>query len=888
LSLLYTIIIYPITLIIEIVFVASENLFKEAGLSIFFVSAAISVFCLPLYMIAEKLQEIERNIQKKFAPKIAKVKNVFKGDERYMILSTYYRQNHYHPVYAIRSSLGLLIQIPFFIAAYSYLSHLEALQGASFLFIKDLGKPDMLLPIIGGINLLPFIMTFINCASGAIYTKGLLIRDKFQIYGIAFVFLVLLYNSPSGLVLYWILNNVFSLIKNAYIKFPFKNKGIILLGIISLFTFVMAYYSLFIIHGSPRVRMLIAVLSISVGILPWVIPFLIKLLKKIKYTPWTTKESLPLFIFSVLILWTATGIFLPSMLIDASPQEFSFVDNIASPLYFIFITSVQSFGLLVLWPLMLYFLFPENIKKILSIFMAIISFFALCNMFIFPGDYGLISSDLVFTGTVSNNFKEISVNIIALLIVLSIILFIYLKGIKKILPALSLMLFIAITSLSFKTVYSINSEFKKLSEYFIREHQTEETISPIIQLSKTGKNVLVIMLDMAASVFIPYIFEESPELKQMYEGFIFYPNTVTFNGWTAGGAPPIFGGYEYTPQGINNRPDVPVGYKTNEALLVMPKLFSSSGFSITITDPPYAGGNWIPDLRIYDELTDVNAYITDGVYTNLWLEQNNISIPKRSEILKRNILLYSIFRECPIAFRQAIYYRGSWFAPFSENKMRLFLNGYTVLDYLDKLTGFDSPKENAAVFMVNNTTHETLFLQLPSYEPILIVTDYGKGRFSKENFYHINVAAIKRLSEYFDFLKLNNVYDNTRIILVSDHGVLDNTYVTKTSLPFHVDQFNPILLVKDFNAKGEIKTDMAFMSNADVPTLAMEGLINNPINPFTDKHFTSDDKNNPLLILIDRVQTYNNYEYIINQNNAFYVKDNIFDEKKWHRFGSLP
>jgi len=28
------------------------------------------------------------------------------------------------------------------------------------------------------------------------------------------VFFVLLYNSPSGLVLYWICNNVFSLIKN--------------------------------------------------------------------------------------------------------------------------------------------------------------------------------------------------------------------------------------------------------------------------------------------------------------------------------------------------------------------------------------------------------------------------------------------------------------------------------------------------------------------------------------------------------------------------------------------------------------------------------------------------------------------------------------------------
>jgi hypothetical protein len=374
----------------------------------------------------------------------------------------------------------------------------------------------------------------------------------------------------------------------------------------------------------------------------------------------------------------------------------------------------------------------------------------------------------------------------------------------------------------------------------------------------------------------------------MYEGFVYYPNTVTFNGWTEGGAPPIFGGYEYTPQGINNRPDVDVGKKTTEALLVMPRLFSSSGFSVTITDPPYAGGNWIPDLRIYNELSDVNAHITDGVYTNLWLEQNNIALPQRSEVLRRNILLYSIFRECPIAFRQTIYYKGSWFAPFSENKMRLLLNGYAVLDYLSILTGFESPKDNTAVFMVNNTTHESLFLQAPVYKPTLNVTDYGKGRFSKENFYHINAAAIKRLSEYFDFLKLNNVYDNTRIILVSDHGVLENTYITRTGLPFHVDQFNPILLVKDFDAKDEMKTDMTFMSTADVPTLAMEELIDDPVNPFTGRHITGEDKNDPLLILIDRVQRKNSYEIVLDRQNTYYIHTSIFDEKNWQRPEKLP
>jgi YidC/Oxa1 family membrane protein insertase len=888
-NILYTIIIYPITQILEFVFVFAQKLFKEEGLSIIFISGAVSVLCLPLYMVAENWQEVERNIQKKLAPKITKIKAVFGGDERYMILSAYYRQNNYHPIYVLRSSFGLLIQVPFFIAAYSYLSQLQSLQGVSFLFIRDLGKPDALIPVMRGINILPILMTLINCTAGAIYTRGLEIKEKIQIYGMALVFLVLLYNSPAGLVLYWTLNNIFSLAKNGYIKLPFRKKNFLLFGIISTFASLLIYYILFKHHGELKIRILIAVLSVAAGILPWIIPFLSRFIKKIKHISWTSKENLFIFIFSLLILWVATGIFLPSMLIGASPQEFSFIDDVKSPLFFIFNSAVQSFGLFIFLPLMIYFLFSEKVKKIFSILMVIVSFSALCNMFIFSGNYGLISSDLVFTGTVTNNLQEISLNISVLAILFIILLFIYnVREGKKILSFMVITLFIALVPFSIKNLFSINTEFKKLSQYYAPEQKTEESISPIFHFSKTGKNVLVIMLDMAESVFVPYLLEESPELYQKYDGFIYYPNTVTFNGWTSGGAPPIFGGYEYTPDGINNRPDISLHNKRNEALLVMPMLFSESGFSVVITDPPYADNNWIPDLRIYDDEKNVSGFVTDGIYTDLWLKRNNIILPPHSEVLKRNILWYAIFREIPLAFRQAVYYSGSWCAPFSEYRMRLFLNGYAVLDLLDELTDFKSGIENSAVLMVNNTTHENWFLQAPLYKPQLTVTDYGKGPFCREIRYHANAAAVKRLSDYFDFLRLHNVYDNTRIILVSDHGILDNSYVTKTNLPFHVDQFNPFLLVKDFNANGEMKTDMTFMTNADVPALAMIDLIESPVNPFTGNTVTAYQKNNPQLILIGRVHDKNENEIELNPRNTYYVHDNIFDEKNWNRPEKYP
>jgi len=842
-------------------------------------------------MVAENWQKEERNIQKRLASKIAKIKAVFSGDERYLILSAYYRQNHYHPIYALRSSFGLLIQIPFFIAAYSYISHLQSLQGVSFLFINDLGKPDALLSVARGegINVLPILMTLINCAAGAIYTHGLGFKDKVQLYGMALVFLVLLYNSPSALVLYWTFNNLFSLAKNGYLQITFRKKRFLLFGIITVLAFSLSFFILFIYHGNSRVRSFIAVLSVVAGIFPWIIPFLIHSIKKIKYISWTSRETLFLFLFSLLILWAATGIFLPSMLIGASPQEFSFIDNVSSPLVFILNTSIQSFGLFIFWPLTIYFLFSEKTKKIISIFMVIISFSALCNMFIFSGDYGLISIDMVFSSNVTHNMREILINISILAILSLILILIYIKGAKKILSFFVVTFFIALVPFSIKNLFFINAEFKKLSKYYLPEQKTEETISPIFHLSKNGKNVLVIMLDMAESVFIPYIFDESPELYQKYDGFVYYPNTVTFNGWTLGGAPPIFGGYEYTPEGMNKRSDIPLHKKRNEALLIMPMIFSVSGFSVVITDPPYADENWIPDLHIFDDIKNVSGYITDGVYTDLWLKRNNIILPAHSEVLKRNILWYAVLREIPLAFRQGVYYKGSWCAPFSGYQMRVFLNGYAALDFLDELTDVKNEIEGSTILMVNNTTHENLFLQAPLYEPKLTVTYFGNSRFSNAIRYHANAAAIKRLSDYFDFLKLHEVYDNTRIILVSDHGISDNSFITKTSLPFNVDHFNPLLLVKDFNARGDMKTDMIFMTNADVPSLAMKNLIENPINPFTGKSVTSkEQKLNSQLIIINNIHNKNENEVEINLRNTYYIHDNIFDEKNWKKPERLP
>ena len=191
----------PLVLLFETIYAFALRYVHDPGIAIIFLSLAMNLLVLPLYRRADKMQAEERDLEDRLRPWVTHIKKTFRGDERFMMLQTYYRQNNYRPVQALKGSLPLLLEIPFFISAYHFLSGLRLLAGEPFGPINDLALPDGLLSIAGvTINLLPILMTIINAVSTAIYMQGMPLKNKLQMYGMALIFLVLLYNSPSGLV----------------------------------------------------------------------------------------------------------------------------------------------------------------------------------------------------------------------------------------------------------------------------------------------------------------------------------------------------------------------------------------------------------------------------------------------------------------------------------------------------------------------------------------------------------------------------------------------------------------------------------------------------------------------------------------------------------------
>jgi membrane protein insertase Oxa1/YidC/SpoIIIJ len=80
LDFLFTIIIYPVRLALECVYaILSISIFKEnTALSLTLLSLFVNTLCLPLYAKAERLQQHERDIQKRMAKRAASIKNILR------------------------------------------------------------------------------------------------------------------------------------------------------------------------------------------------------------------------------------------------------------------------------------------------------------------------------------------------------------------------------------------------------------------------------------------------------------------------------------------------------------------------------------------------------------------------------------------------------------------------------------------------------------------------------------------------------------------------------------------------------------------------------------------------------------------------------------------
>lgn len=902
LSILETLLIGPLKLAFEIIYESAYRIVGHPGLAIIFLSLAMNILVLPLYRRADAMQEQARDREAKLHDGVAHIKKVFSGDERMMILRTYYRQNDYKYTDTLKGSVSLLLEIPFFLAAYQFLSKLEIIKGVSLGPITDLGAPDGLL-VIGGVtlNLLPILMTLINVVSSALYLKGFPLKTKVQLYGIALFFLIFLYASPACLVFYWTLNNVFSLGKNIFykMKHPAKVLRILCAAIgLAISLYGAAFYDTIYYKRKAMV--------IVVGLL-LLLPLLYEKMKKAVHFHQKKSGLHPngrLFLLGTIFLTILIGLLIPSAFIADSPQEYVDITYFHNPLWYIVCSLCMAAGTFLVWMRVFYWLASPRGKAVFDRLVWVLCGVAIVNYMFFGTDLGIISSSLQYENGLSFSRWQQFANLLILAAV-AVILYLCVCKWKRAVTDILLISIVALGAMSAWNLITIKTSVGKISV-----EQLVERGIPHFQISKTGRNVVVIMLDRAIGEYIPYFFQEKPELKEQFAGFTYYENTISFGGHTNFASSALFGGYEYTPVEMNKRASEPLVSKHNEALKVMPVVFSENDYLVTVCDPVYANYQVFPDLSIYDDCPGVRAYITEGQFGDVGQK------PVVIEQNYRNFFCFSVMKSMPLFLQPTIYSKGRYYQvavpekeeahlPYSASGLSLstginseFMKAYYVLMNLSNMTVMTEDETDTFLLMANNTTHEPTLLQEPDYIPAGSVDNTVYDAENTDRFvidgrelkmdqgrqmthYHANMAAMLQLGNWFDYLRENDIYDNTRIILVSDHGY-NLGHLEEFSME-DMDFYYPLLMVKDFNSQEFVTSD-TFMTNADVPTLAMEGIISDPINPFTGKSINNNEKTaHDQFIILSR-------EYDIDKNNGntflpsiwASVKDNIWDINNWN------
>ena len=896
---LYNVVIQPIEYILEIIFTLMYRFFGNAGWALFGVSIGVSFLTLPLYMRADAVQEKQKQKEKNIKKWADHIKKTFKGDEKFMMLETYYRQQNYHQLQSIQGIFPLFLQIPFFIAAYHYLSTLSLLQGYSFGPFADLGAEDRLIVIAGvGINVLPILMTAINYVSSAIYTKGLPLKDKLQPYLLALVFLVLLYRSPSGLVLYWTLNNIFSLIKNFVMKYVKKPKRLLAFmaciagNLFIIFSFINGKIS-YLLAVKDYETLLIYGVIYAVSYLP-IIGLYSKKKNNVSAVSGDNKGNKKSILIVLLTLSMLCGAMIPLSVVGDAPLEFVDIYHYRSPLYFIGTTLCIYLGLFLFWGGIIYWVCGEKEKITCEKIFYILLFIFVLNNFFFCADVGAMSTELYFD--YYPKFSKIMklINLILIMIPVGLI-FIFWNKIKKYLRGITALLLISMTVISVKDYIGISSALKTVT--VADSFDDEERVIP---LSKEGNNVIVLMLDRAIGAYIPFMFDERPELKEQFDGFTGYPNTVSFGGYTIIGSPGLFGGYDYTPENVDARDTEPLSEKFIEAQMVLPKVFEDDNCKITLCDLPYAGYNDLQDFSVFDGIKNTNAFHLEAMMSQ------GYTLDEIWNIMKRNFAFYSLYRTSATILQDDIYDNGNYLCAVSIKHTGLptkFLNSYFALKSLEDISVVEEGNENTLFMYDNNIVHEPAVLQLPDYtvtdtvdnsgydlfapKEVDGVTMYlaGEGDFTAEfaaGHYHANMAALMALGEWFDWMREHGVYDNTRIILVSDHGRNLKQFPDRV-LPDGTDSehVNAFLMVKDFNSTG-FTIDYSFMTNADTAAFAVQGIIENPVNPFTGNPINMDGKIGGVNVVVGGCidLTYGNgFEY--NGAPWYHVKDNMFDPNNW-------
>ncbi len=311
---------------------------------------------------------------------------------------------------------------------------------------------------------------------------------------------------------------------------------------------------------------------------------------------------------------------------------------------------------------------------------------------------------------------------------------------------------------------------KKENYYFSSEK--------MLDFSKQG-NIITIIPDSMQSKYLTRALEEYPEFKDVFDGFTYFPDTVSTSSFTVSSIPTLFTGME-----------LPLNCSGKEGMR-----------------------QCLEKTYLFDELKTL-GYETKYFTSSISLQQGDSKI--FSNVAKVDDGLFGFSERVRTAgvLGDVVYFR---YAPhtlkqFNVPNLNEICSTWVTLD-MKKLGvqgyeyGYDRTvfDKISSGITVNADKKQYTLIHLYGIHP-----PYSRGRDliykwdyydsldtdDTERRYQIALGQLDLLAELVKQLKEKGIYDSTTIIYSADHGMEDN-------------RFNPSYMVKPCNAKGRLEVSEA-------------------------------------------------------------------------------
>jgi len=458
------------------------------------------------------------------------------------------------------------------------------------------------------------------------------------------------------------------------------------------------------------------------------------------------KKLIPAYILSFVIAFT---IFVnePVVLYASSKND----------LWFDFMTMIKPVTILFIISFLLLSIFYTIVKilskkdKVYNIIL-VISFIIYFASYI-QGNYmlkdlpGLDGTTIVWTGFLAQNLITLFIWAILIITYILTIKKFKFESVIKVSSKVALVVFIMLLVSCASTIFTTKKMFMKKYPILVTDMNYANFSS--------DKNFIIFLADAVDSREF-YKELENSNYKDSYKDFTYYPDTTSYYLFTRDSIPQIL-------SGIPNHNESEYYTYYNEALDNAP-LFN------TLLENKY-------DLNIYD-------------HELIWTSEKGRNVKNSTKVsnevklyyFAKNNIKYVAYKYLPYCFKK--------YAKIENMNFNYSRN----IDYTNSYSWDDI--DNYKLILNSNPTVEQnkqfKFIHVNgSHPPYNIDEELNRIEENKNGYNKEVSASIKLMSSYIEMLKNNNVYDNSVIILIADHGYTGS----KNTL----NKVNPILLIKGFN-----------------------------------------------------------------------------------------